>query len=184
MPKELTLNLNGNLVPISIDKIDRSDLYGQILSAMIDGGEECTRVQVLMDGTILTPKSTKSALMIEGRWIEEQDTKRWTPEGREMVKQESSFKVPPLVGAIADIKQMLDYCIKSVYACDSHITDAALDFNYTAGYPKPAFLLQGSDGNGYMLIGEPAQCSWVGHQDFSSGDTEEWEEEDMEALFG
>lgn len=185
MSKELTLSINGHLVPISIDKIDRSDLYGQTLCAMIDGAEQCSRVQVLIDGTILGPKSTKSTLSIDGLWIEEQDTKRYTPEGREMVKQESSFKSAPACMA-SNITELLDYCIKSVYLADGFTgEDQRLEFNYTLGYHKPAFLLEGADGNGYMLIGEPAQCSWVGHQDFNlTGDTEEWTEEDMEEMFG
>ena len=181
MSKELTLSLN---VPISIEKIDRSDLYGQITSEMLDAGVQCTRVQVLIDGTILGPKSTARALLINGFWVEEQELRRMTPEGREMVKQESSFKSPPIACGMTSLELMLNFCAKSVYTFTRlGDIDIYTTFTYNAGYAKPAFLLQGADGNGYMLIGEPAQCSWVGHQDFSSGDTDDWEEDDIEALF-
>lgn len=184
MSKELILNLSGNPVTISIDKVDRSDLYGQIISEMLDNGIKCTRVSVLMDGTVLGPGSTAKALMIDGSWIEEQDTRRWTPEGAELVKQESSFKHPPLGCGMTSLELMLNFCAKSVYTFERlGDIDIYTTFNYTAGYPKPCFLITGADGNGYMLVGEPAPVSWVGHLDTSTGEYEEWEEDDIEALF-
>lgn len=183
MSKELTLNLSGKQVTVSIEKVDRSDLYGQTISTMLDGRVECTRVQVLMDATILGQKSTAKALMIEGMWVEEQDTKRYTNEGHEMVKEESSFKAAPDAN-MCFIDNLLDYCIKSVYSLDKEFdTTYDTQFSYTAGYPKTAYLITGADGNGYMLIGEPARCDWVGHKDLSTVDDEEWTEDDISEMF-
>jgi hypothetical protein len=183
MPKDLTLNLNGAPVTVSIERIERSDLYGNIVSQILDDGEPCTRVRVLMDGTILGPKSTKTALLIDGLWIEDEDTRRFTPEGRELVKHESSFK-SELTSEFSHYSELLDYCIKAVYSSSRVCGNMKFSFTYNAGYPKTAFMIEGADGNGYMLIGEPAPVSWVGHKDCLTGETEEWTEEDMEEMFG
>lgn len=178
MARPLVVSFGGRELPLAMEKVERSDLYGYVEIETIDEhGQPCTTATLGPDGqTLIGSGGTAVAYLLpDGAWARHEELRPVSPEGDELQPVPSSFAAPVELAGRSSIEELLDHVIRSVYLMSPEGDWADLQaelaggaifsfpFSYRGGLqPERAFLLQSADGGVFMLVGTPARVEYVG----------------------
>lgn len=178
MARELGLVLDGVEYPVTINKVDRKRLYGDIeIEAFDESGEPAYLRYIAEDGqTIIDAGGTAlTAITEDGDSISRTELIPVDGEGKEIEPVPSSF------GAVNVLKkatheEYLSAIVKSVYTIEpateeEDLTELAealdgdiiykFDFSYRGGLEYDAAFLIGEGKNIFMIVGVPAALEFV-----------------------
>lgn len=196
MARPLVLRFAGSELPFSLEKVDRSDLYGYVeVQTLDDLGRPCSVATLGADGQTLIGSggSASAYLLPDGLWTRQQELRPVNPEGETLEPSPSSFSAPVDVEHRATVEELLDHVIRSVYLLNTpddwgplHAELAAgaiftFPFSYRGGLnPETAFVLQSADGGVFMLVGSAGRVEFVGLAQTATpaDEAEETEDED------
>ena len=201
--KPLVLRLgDGPEIPVRLEKIDRSRLYGYVeVEALDDAGRRCDLATLAQDGHTLVGEGGRALAMLspDGRWVDRKTMRPVDPEGRAVAPVPSTFAQPVTLADTATVDQYLEHSIRAVYQLDP-VDEALLaplaaelasgtifrfPFSFRGGLAADvAFLLAGADGGLFMAIGQPGQLTFVGLENQSAAVEEDELPEEEEADFG
>lgn len=180
MARTIELAHAGAVGRFTLEKIDRAALYGAVDTETRDAdGRPCRLATLASDGRTVVPSGeTAFAYMAgDGRWLERSALVAVDAEGRKLNTVASSFSHPLELEVTTTANRLLDHAIRLAYVLDPVEAPmppglvAALaagqifktDFSYRGGVSAdPAFVMQGSDGNVWLLVGEESRIDYVG----------------------
>ncbi len=174
MPREIIVELGGQISSFGFKKVDRSKLYGTRRRIPLDpDGDPCARGELLADGSLLLrPGMTAQAYFDdEGTWYPLKALSSLWPDGSAAEKLPSTLgEEQPLQSA--DPEDIADTRIHSVYALDPVALDATLReqlvvgelfqfaFSYRGGARQDlGYLLANTEGF-FALVGQPTTPQW------------------------
>jgi hypothetical protein len=202
MPKPLVVQLAGVDIPLDLEKVERTDLYGSIEIETLDAqGRPCVAGTLADDGrTLLGPSSTAFGMLSpEGKWVEKKSLIPTDVQGRAIESVPSSYAAPVPLGTHVSVDEYLSHSIRAVYRlasqADMEPLLAELRKGIILGFPysfrggleaDAAFLLLAADGTPFMAIGTPSSMDFVGldHAGALTEEEAEGEGEDAGLDFG
>lgn len=191
MARTLEFRFEGQAFKCAIDKVDRSSLYGSIdVETRDPEGLRCEVATLASDGRTLIPiGGTAFAYMSkDGRWIERGDLTPVDKAGRKLNPVGSSFETGLDLEMRVTPERFLDHSIRLSYVLDvvEGAVPAALakeldggtvfktDFSYRGGISAdPAFMLKGTDGALWLLVGEDGNINYLSFAEVSAPDDAE-----------
>ena len=179
MARALEFVFKGQSFKGSIDKVDRSGLYGSVDVETRDRtGLRCAVATLASDGRTLIQSGGTAIgyLSPQGRWLERGDLVPVDARGNRVNAVGSSFDAPIALEMRATPERFLDHTIRLAYAIDAldpvpaalaaELESGAIfkfDFSYRGGLSAdPAFMLKGADGTLWMLVGNESNLNFVG----------------------
>ena len=181
MAKHLVFNLGEDEIALSMQKVDRTKLYGYKEQLVLDENDDpCELVTLAGDGRTVVGKGgiAMAYVSADGEWATKAELTPIDLDGDEMKPVPASFSAPVVLEETVDVETYLDHDIRSVYLMDCEDDIAPLrkyldkgtiftfPFSYRGGLEADAaFLLTGSDGNVFMTIGRAATTAYVGLQE-------------------
>jgi hypothetical protein len=176
--KPLVVQLAGVDLPLDLNKVERSDLYGYIETEVQDAaGRPCRPATLADDGqTLIGPGGAAMAtLSADGLWLSRKQLTPVDAEGRELEPVPSSFAAPVPLVRKATVDEYLSHNIRAVYQISSTVDLAPLLAELRAGTifmfpysfrgglePDAGFLLLSADGQPFLAIGVPTKIEFVG----------------------
>ncbi len=178
MPRTLPFTYKGKELAFTIQKVDRSKLYGSTqLEVHDDQGRLCDLATLASDGKTLIPYGGTAFGYItpEGMWRDKNGLVPVNMEGKELEAVESNFKVPTDLIEKTDVDDYLWHNIRLVYELDpvgtlppeflSEISDGAIfkfSFSYRGGVaPDAAFLFTDDSGNLWLMVGNKTTIDYI-----------------------
>jgi len=162
-----------------INKVDRTKIYGRVLTETYDANEkECTLASLARDGRTIIPMGGTASGYVnpEGIWIERDELVPIDRDGNDIEEVPSSFSAPTKLAEEITIEEFLDHPIRLSYHMSAEaisepfakkLSDGAIfkfPFSYRGGiYYDPAFLMNDLDGELWMLIGHTSDIEFVGY---------------------
>src|SRR5262245_38463248 len=178
MAKPLVLQYGGQATNFSLDKIDRTKLYGYVETEVTDeAGKACELATLIGDGHSIVGKggSAIAYLSHDGRWRKKTDLRPVDVHGKVITPVKSSFDAPISLDHKATIEEYLAHNINLIYRLEAETENPALmqalrsgaifqfPFSYRGGVEASAgFLLLGGDGNLFLCVGTRAAIEFVG----------------------
>lgn len=179
MARALEFTFHGQSFKGSLQKVERSDLYGSIDVETRDrAGLRCSVATLASDGRTLIQTGGTAIGQFDtvGRWLERADLVAVDKRGTRINTVASSFDAPIAIEAKMTPERFLDHSIRLAYAIDAidpvppalagDLDGGAIfrfDFSYRGGTnPDPAFMLKGADGTLWMLVGSENNLNYVG----------------------
>jgi len=179
MPRALKFKFGDTEFECSLNKIDRSKLYGSVDVETRDiDGNRCSLATLANDGKTLIPYGGTAMGYVnsDGEWVERGDLKPVNLNGEELQTLESSFDITIDLERTATIDEFLNFSSRLVYVLGTDDDfDPKLakelgagkifrfDFLYRAGISSdPAFILSTADGLIWMMVGKPSAIDFVG----------------------
>src|ERR1043166_2231685 len=102
MAKPLVVRFNGCEIPLALNKVERSDLYGYVETEVYDeDGNRCTTASLAQDGqTIMTTGCTAiGTISQDGRWLDKSLLTAADLEGQPIEPAPPPFKYTPELDA-------------------------------------------------------------------------------------
>ena len=180
MAKQFIVEFDGEDIPFNLEKVDRTKLYGYVEHEVLDDqGKKCELVTLCGDGHTLAGKggTALAYLSPQGKWCNKADLKPIGSSGQPIVPAKSSFDAPVPLSKKATPEDLLSYNVHLVYQLTFEEEPTKLlnelrkgtiytyPFSYRGGLEADiAFMLIGSDGNLFMLVGKPTVLEYVGLQ--------------------
>jgi len=180
MAKPLVLAFAGKEIPLALDKVERSDLYGFVETETLDEkGRKCTLATLADDGkSVIGSGGTAFAcLSPEGNWVEKKSLIPTDSQGKRINPVQSSFAAPVPVQKQVSIDEYLSHDIRSIYRISSEADASPLleelkkgtifqfPYSFRGGLePDAGFLLAAADGTPFLAIGTPTQLEFVGFE--------------------
>ncbi len=180
MGRKLEFIYGNETFVVEINKVDRTKIYGRIVTETYDANEKkCTLASLARDGRTIIPMGGTASGYVnaEGIWIERDELVPIDRDGVEIKEVPSSFSAPTNLTEEISIEEFLDHPIRlSYHLSDEGITDALAEklkdgtifkfpFSYRGGvYYDPAFLMTDLDGELWMLIGHTSDIAFVGYE--------------------
>jgi hypothetical protein len=178
MAKPLILEFQGESIDLSLEKVDRSKLYGYVETDVVDeAGKHCELVTLTGDGHSIVGRggSAIAQLSPNGLWRKKSDLKPVDLQGKVITPVKSTFDAPVKLDKKATIDEYLSHNINSIYRLTPDVEHAALKkelqngtifqfpFSYRGGLEASSgFVLLGSDGNIFLCVGTPTAIEFVG----------------------
>lgn len=178
MPRALILRHRGVELSFTIEKLDRTKLYGSVdVEAIDDQGRRCELATLASDGkTLLGKGGTASAFLSQdGAWLDRNALKPVDAFGDPITPVPSSFAAPVDLGDDTDVDDYLQHNIKSVYALTTEADLEALRAELKEGkiYKFPysfrgglvadvGFLLANPEGEPFLAVGQPTRIHFLG----------------------
>lgn len=178
MPKQLRFSLDGEESAFEITKIDRSRLYGYKETEVLDeNGLRCEFAVLADDGSTVVGGGDVGMgfLTVDGRWASRKELTPVNIEGDEIQPVGSSFDRVTELGQVVDADEFLTHDIRLVYALNAAALSGKLrdrlqageifkfPYSYRGGLTADCgFLLQGADGNLFLLVGEAFAIEFIG----------------------
>ncbi len=202
MAKPLVLTFGGCDLPFTLDKVERSDLYGFIeVETLDESGRKCTLATLADDGKsiILSGGTAMVTLSPDGNWIEKKTLVPTDHQGQRIVPVTSSYAAPVPLERTATIEEYLSHDIRAVYQISSAADCSALmaelkkgtiyqfSYSFRGGLePDSGFLLLAADGTPFLAIGCPTKLEFVGFEQSAAiaGDEEGAGEDEDSVDFG
>lgn len=191
MGKPLVVMLGDLELPLQLDRVERSDLYGYIdVETVDDQGRVCQLATLASDGrTIIGTSGTAMAMLSpEGLWVERKSLTPIDNQGCVLTPVPSSYSAPVPLTKSASIDEYLSHNIRSVYRVSSDADLGPLLARLNAGEilqmpysfrgglePDAGFLLLAADGTLVLAIGTPTKLEMVGLQQVATADDSEAE---------
>ena len=180
MAKPLVFQFGDRDIPLELEKVDRSKLYGyKEVEALDAAGRECELATLAADGQTLVGSGGTSLgyLSSRGEWCEKGELKPIDLDGNEITPVASSYSAPIKLFETVTADQYLSHNIRSIYrlTTEADIADLVAElkrgtifsfpYSYRGGLEADAgFLLLGDDGNVFFAAGEPTKIEFVGMQ--------------------
>ncbi len=168
MPRSLTFVRNGEKFVCEIHKVDRSKLYGTVVTETLDRDKrKCDLATLAYDGqTVISMGGTAIGYMNpQGEWLSRAELTAVDIDGEPVAEVESSFKVDLQLEKEVSAEEFLDHSVRLVYALDAVDGDVSgcrseldagkifrFNFSYRGGTSvDPAFVLANEHGM-WLLI--------------------------------
>jgi hypothetical protein len=178
MAKTLATEFQGEKINFTLDKIDRTKLYGWIDTEVVDEtGKPCELGTLLDDGhSLVLPGGAGLAyLSQDGQWRKKSELRPVDPQGQDIPPVKSTFDGPVALSQQATVEEYLSHNINLVYQLTPEPPCPALveklrsgaiyrfPFSYRGGTTANAgFLLLGADGNIFLCVGNPTDIEFIG----------------------
>lgn len=178
MARELTLSLDGQETAVTLVKLDREKLYGEVdIEAFDEKGNEASIKVLAADGKTLIDVGGTALTTVneEGESISRAELVAVDEEGDKIETVESSFGKPNVLKE-ANVDEYLAQIVKSVYVLEpaegadldfinAHLAAGTIytfPFSYRGGAVEldNAFLV-GGDGAAFMIVGKAANLQYV-----------------------
>lgn len=198
MAKPLSLDLNGQVFDLHLEKVDRTKLYGFVETEVQDeAGKKCEVGTLTGDGHSIVGRggSALAYLSPDGLWRKKTDLKPVDLSGQPIPPVKSTFDTLVNLDKKVTIDEYLSHNIHLIYrlTADNEPTDLIEElkkgtifqfpFSYRGGVEaSAAFLLLGSDGNVFLCVGSPTRIEFIGLKATApivAEDAAEVEEEDL-----
>jgi hypothetical protein len=195
MSREILVNYRGTLSSFTLDRIERSRLYGE-RKRMILGpdSQPCQAAELVEEGdVILSPGMTATIHLDQDRQPHSMSALVGIgSDGKLAPKVQSTLGVAQaLEGPISPL-EALDMVVDSVYALSPDQLDLDLletlnkgaifrfSFNYRADYHASTALLVANEHGIFALVGEKVQPSWCGPDSPPHSQIQELVEEELD----
>jgi hypothetical protein len=178
MAKPLVFQFAGAELPLSMNKVDRSGLYGYVETETLDEkGRKCGSALLADDGQTLvgTGGTALANLSPDGQWLEKSQLSPVDHDGKKLTPVPSSFSAPIPLTKTVTIEEYLGHNIRAIYQLDSEAdmsglmeelkkgTIFAFPYSYRGGLePDAGFVLLGADGKAFLAVGTPTKMEFVG----------------------
>jgi hypothetical protein len=178
MAKPLTVVFQGQSVNLSLEKVDRTKLYGYVETEVLDeSGKRCELATLAGDGHSIIGRGGTGLVYLspDGLWRKKSTLKPIDIHGQAITPVKSTFDAPVTLDQQATIDDYLSHNIHLTYRLEADQEHAALldelkkgsifrfPFSYRGGVEASAgFLLLGADGNLFLCVGAPAALEFVG----------------------
>jgi hypothetical protein len=176
MAKPLVVQFGGVDLPLEMNRVERSDLYGYVETEALDAkGRKCMSATLANDGQTIVGSggSSFASLSQDGMWLEKSQLKAVDAEGKPMVPVPSSYAAPVLLEKTVSIDEYLAHNIRSVYQVTSDLGPLlaklkegaifAFPYSFRGGLePDAGFLLLAADGTPFVAIGNRTKLDFVG----------------------
>ncbi len=180
MAKPLVFQFGGRDLAFTLNKIDRSKLYGyKELDVVAEDGQHCELATLADDGCTVVGRGGTGIgqLTADGLWADKKKLKPIDVEGKPIVPVPASNTAPiPLLQKNGFV-DYLNHNIRMVY----HLISAdevgdlveelkngtlfSFPYSYRGGLVADAgFLLLGEDGDIFLAVGTPADLEFIGLQ--------------------
>jgi hypothetical protein len=196
--KPLVFQFRDRDISFSLNKVDRSKLYGyRELEVLAEDGERCELATLADDGCTVVGRGGTGLGQVsaDGQWCERASLKPFDPEGREMKPVPSSFNAPIRLSETASVGEYLNHNIRLVY----HVTSESIDdglmaelrkgtvfsfpYSYRGGVAADAgFLLLGEEDKIFLAVGNPTKLEFIGLQQLAAVDDVEEDEEESDSM--
>jgi len=178
MAKPLTVELQGQSLNLTLEKIDRTKLYGYVETEVLDeAGKRCELATLTGDGHSIVGKggTALAYLSQDGLWRKKAELKPVDIHGKVIPPVKSTFDAPVKLERKASVDEYLSHNIHLIYrltpdgehpALMAELRGGAIfqfPFSYRGGVEASAgFLLVGADGNLFLCVGMPTALEFVG----------------------
>jgi hypothetical protein len=199
MSKSLVVQYRGRSLSLTLEKVDRSQLYGYVDTEVLDDqGRHCELATLTGDGHTLFGRGSAAIgqLSPSGLWREKSKLKPVDSNGKVITPVASTFAAPVTLEKKTDIDDYLAHNVHLVYrlVSEGDATDLLKElregtiytfpFSYRGGLEAyDGFLLASSDGNLFLAVGTAPRFEFVGLRQpagMTEEETEEAEEETMD----
>jgi hypothetical protein len=195
MAKPLVVQFGGVDLPLEMNRVERSDLYGYVETEALDAqGRRCLSATLADDGQTIVGSggSSFASLSADGMWLEKSQLKPVDAEGKPITPVPSSYAAPVPLEKTVSIDEYLAHNIRSVYQVTSDLgplmaklkegTIFAFPYSFRGGLePDAGFLLLAADGTPFVAIGNRTKMDFVGFDQTAAVDEEaEGEGEDLD----
>ena len=178
MAKPLIVEFHGKPLNLTLEKVERSKLYGYVETEVVDeSGKRCELATITGDGHSIVGKggTALAYLSTNGLWRDKAALKAVDVHGQVIAPVKSTFDAPVTLEKKATIEDLLTHNIHLIYRLTADGDDAELKrelhdgtifqfpFSYRGGLEASAgFLLLGSDHNIFLCVGAPTKLEFVG----------------------
>jgi hypothetical protein len=178
MAKSLMVEFQGQVVCFSLEKIDRSKLYGYVETETFDEvGSRCELATLIGDGHSIVGKggTASSYLSPDGLWRKKGELRPVDLNGQPIAPVKSTFDAPVLLDSSVSVDEFLSHNVHAIYLLTPESPHEALTgklesgaifqmpFSHRGGVEaSPAFILQGADGNTFLCVGTVTALEYVG----------------------
>ena len=196
MPKPLVFQLGDRDIAFTLNKVDRSKLYGfKEVQALDESNHACDLATLAGDGRTLIGRGGTGLgwLDADGSWREKSSLIPVDTDGNEIQPVPSSFSAPIKLFDTATVEDYLEHNIRLVYGLqsDDDLTDIMEELNrgtifkfsysYRGGLEADAaFLLNNEAGQPMMAVGTPTKVEFVGMASQVAAETSE--DDDIEMM--
>jgi hypothetical protein len=177
MARSLILSLDGQEFPVSLVKVDREKLYGEIeIEAFDEKGNEATLKVLAADGRTLIDKGGTALTIVneDGVSISRTELSAVDADGQPIEPVPSSFTQTNVLSS-ASAEEYLSQIVKSIYVLQpadgtdldylqSHLDGEQIytfPFSYRGGLEYDSAYVIGADSNAFMIVGKPAALQYV-----------------------
>lgn len=202
MAKPLVFLFGDHEIPLNINKVDRTKLYGfKEVEAVGDDEELCELATLADDGRTLIGRGGTGLCWLDadGAWCNKGELKPVDVNGDEIRAVPSSFSAPIKLFDNATPEDLLNCNIRLVYSLEAVNEDANLaelqtelkrgtiftfPYSYRGGLEADtAFMLNNEEGETMLAVGTKTEFSFVGIQSqVLSDDAEAAEDEDEDSM--
>lgn len=178
MAKPLVFHCGESELSFSLQKVDRSRLYGyKELEVLDERGGRCELATLASDGQTIIGRGGTGlvTLSADGEWCDKSQLKPVDLEGHEIQPVPSSYSAPIPLAETATVDEYLQHNVRLVYQLQSEGDITPLrqplaegkifkfPYSYRGGLEADAgFLLQGEDGNIFFVVGNPTKVEFTG----------------------
>ena len=177
MARSLVLSLDGQEFPVSLVKLDREKLYGEIeIEAFDEKGNEATLKVLASDGKTLIDKGGTALTLLneDGASVSRTDLSAVNSDGDPIEPVPSSFSQTNVLHS-ASTEDYLSQIVKSIYVLQpadgtdldylqSHLDGEQIytfPFSYRGGLEYDSAYVLGTDNSAFMVVGKPAAFQFV-----------------------
>lgn len=186
MARSIIVEWKGKVSSFSLEKLDRSKLYGSKRRIPVDrDGHNCDLASIdVATGILLRSGMTAQGYFSSsGQWIPNKELVGIDANGNEVELAPSTLGVAQKADQ-AKPEDLLDLRVNSVYSLQPEEIEAdiakelengaifTIPFNYRADYQfEHAFLLNNQQGF-FLLVGQPVTTEWASHESKPIADDE------------
>jgi hypothetical protein len=196
--KPLVFQFGDREIAFTLNKVDRSKLYGYKETEVLDeDGQRCELATLADDGCTVVGRGGTGIgqLAADGRWCDKAALKPVDPDGKEIKPVPSSFSAPIRLFETANVGDYLNHNIRLVYHLTSEDdlgdllaelkqgTLLSFPYSFRGGLAADAgFLLLGEDDKVFMVVGSPTRVEFIGLQQLAVADEEEPDDEEEDSM--
>jgi hypothetical protein len=198
LAKPLVFRLGERDLAFTLNKVDRSKLYGyKETEAIAEGGQRCELATLADDGCTVVGRGGTGIgqLSVDGRWCDKQQLRPVDLEGKPITPVTSSFNAPIALFETASAVDYLSHNIRLVYhiVCEDDVAELRAElkkgtifsfpYSYRGGLVADAgFLLLGEDDDIFLAVGSPTRLEFIGLQQTAAPIEDEADEEDEDSM--
>lgn len=198
MAKPLVFHYGGRELPVTLNKVDRSKLYGyKEVEVLNEDGKVCELATLADDGRTLVGRGGTGigSLSAALEWCDKAKLKPVDLEGNEITPVGSSFAAPIPLGQQASVEDYLEHKVRLVYHLTTEADVAQLSdelnrgtifsfpYSYRGGLQADAgFLLAGPDGDIFLAVGNRTEMQFLGLQQAAPLAEEESDEDETDLM--
>jgi hypothetical protein len=196
--KPLIFQFGDRDIPFSLNKVDRSKLYGYKENEVLDeDGQRCELATLADDGCTVIGRGGMGIgqLSSDGLSCDKQTLRPVDQDGKEIAAVPSSYNTPIRLFETASFEDYLSHDIRLVYhlTTEDEIGDLMAElkkgtlfsfpYSYRGGLVADAgFLLLAEEEKIFLAVGNRAKLAFVGLQQLAVVDEPEEEEEEADSM--